>query len=132
MKVDIYNAWEHLRIDQGDERRLLSSGLVKRASDNEWHFNETCFICRHWVYRTLENGFIPVGECRHDPPKIVAEHYDIQPLRGVWPRTQGHQFCGAIETHISESQLAERVEHFCNDCRKLMGSARRIVTIPER
>ena len=127
MKVDIYNAWEHLRIDEEDERRLLADGLVKRATDNEWRFNETCFICRHWVYRTLERNFAPLGECRHDPPAVgKAVNGSIQ-CRGVWPCTRGFQFCGAIETHISEQQLAERVALFRADCRKLAGENEEIL-----
>ncbi|GAB6043428.1 hypothetical protein [Endothiovibrio diazotrophicus] len=129
MKVDIYNAWEHLRIDDEEERRLLAAGLVKHTADGEWRFNETCFICRHWVYQGLERNLTPIGECRHDPPVINDTGGEADHLRGVWPYTHGHQFCGAIETHLSEQQLTERVAQYRKDCRRRSSEGQEIRSV---
>lgn len=131
MKVDIYNAWEHLRIDEEDERRLLQAGLVKRTADDEWHFNETCFICRYWVYQQLEEGLVPLGERRHDPPVVMLDIRGVEALRGVWLRTQGHQFCGVIESRLSEQQLAERVARYRADWRELVGDPCKVVSLSQ-
>ena len=118
MKIDVYNAWGHLAIEEEDERRLLTAGLLKRIANGEWHFNTACFICRHWVYGGVPGNFIPLGECRHDPPTIPRSPGDGEIHRGIWPYTGGNQFCGAIETHIPEQELAHRVACYCADCRE--------------
>ena len=118
MKIDVYNVWGHLAIEEEDELRLLSAGLLKRIADGEWHFNTTCFICRHWVYNGTQKNFIPIGECRHDPPTLPRVAAGGNARRGVWPCTGGQQFCGAIETHLAEQELARRVARYCADCRE--------------
>ena len=123
MKIDIYNAWEHLRVEEEDERRLLAAGLLKRVADGEWHFSSTCFICRHWVYGITLNDFSPFGECRHDPPTISRTPRKGHALQGVWPHTRGHHFCGAIDTRLPEQELAQRIARYCADCREISGQS---------
>ena len=113
MKIDVYNTWGHLRLEEEDERSLVVSALVKTATDGEWHFAESCFICTHWVYHSVDDDLIPVGECRHDPPSIVTALAGRGSYPGVWPTTRGNQFCGAINPRVSQHQLAERVALFC-------------------
>lgn len=35
-----------------------------------------------------------VGECRAEPPRIVADDYSLDTGSGVWPKIAGDEWCG--------------------------------------
>jgi len=55
---------------------------------------ETCSTCRFWrPERTVGDG-TGWGQCRRMPPAVPEARDDRLALVGVWPHTDGRDWCG--------------------------------------
>ena len=51
----------------------------------------TCSTCSYWQPMASQPG---LGECRHDPPRVVQTVSGTLTYPSVWPTSRGTDWCG--------------------------------------